>query len=373
MSRDRRLREALERLPVPDAEAAQERAWELVRAGYEQHEPSRRARRARGLVLAIAGAGAALAIGLSPAGARVGDLVAEVGEAVGIGAEDARPALRSLPAAGELLVESGQGVWVVREDGSKRLLGDYSNATWSPRGLFVATADGAQLVVVDPTGDVQWTIPTAGRPTDIRWAGSDSDTRIAYRASGDLYVVAGDGSGNRRLARDVAARPPAWMPLPGVTKVDPAAAGSFGHVLGYLDRNDELQVVAPDTGADVQLLGSQAAELESAVAQDVVASPTETAGATVTREGRRSRLELVEGARSRTVFSGPGRFTDPVWSPDGRWIVLGWRSADQWVFLQPQRPRRVVAIDRISQEFDPGGSGEAARFPRPGEWIMPLR
>ena len=49
-------------------------------------------------------AAVALAIGLSPAGARVGELVREMGDVVGIGEQDAKPALRSLPAAGELLV-----------------------------------------------------------------------------------------------------------------------------------------------------------------------------------------------------------------------------------------------------------------------------
>ncbi len=93
-------------------------------------------------MLAVAAGIAALVIGLSPAGAKVGDLVEQMGDAVGLGEEDAKPALRSLPAAGELLVESAQGPWIVRDDGSKRLLGDYDEATWSPRGLFVAVTEG---------------------------------------------------------------------------------------------------------------------------------------------------------------------------------------------------------------------------------------
>src|SRR5919108_369433 len=52
----------------------------------------------------------------------------ELHETVGI--EHAQPALFSLPSPGRLLVASDAGVWVVREDGSKRLLGPYREASW---------------------------------------------------------------------------------------------------------------------------------------------------------------------------------------------------------------------------------------------------
>ena len=58
------------------------------------------------LALALGGGLAALAIVLSPAGAKVGDLVSDV---VGIGEEDAKPALRSPPAAGELWSSPSRG------------------------------------------------------------------------------------------------------------------------------------------------------------------------------------------------------------------------------------------------------------------------
>ena len=88
-----------------------------------------------------------------------------VAEIVGIGAEDANPALRSLPAAGELLVEPAQGLWLVREEGSKRLLGDYHQASWSSlRGLFVAATDGRGPLALDPAGKVRWTFPRRAGP-----------------------------------------------------------------------------------------------------------------------------------------------------------------------------------------------------------------
>ena len=195
MRRDRELERAFEEVRVPDEAEAEERSWDVIRAAYAEHAPSAPARRGRALVLAVAGGAVVLAIGLSPAGAKVADVVSDVFSPEA-GEPDAKPALRSLPAAGELLVESGEGPWVVRADGSKRLLGDYEQATWSPRGLFVAVTDGRELIAVDPLGEVRWTITAPGQVSDPRWA--PSGFRIAYRSGGDLWVVAGDGTGARR-------------------------------------------------------------------------------------------------------------------------------------------------------------------------------
>jgi len=70
------------------------------------------------------------------------------------------------------------------------------------------------------------------------------------------------------------------------------------------------------------------------------------------------------------LFSGPGRFSDLTWSPDGRWLLFGWRDADQWLFLQPERPRHIVAISNISEQFAPGQAGRTA-FPSVAGWCCP--
>ena len=98
------------------------------------------------LALAVAVVVAALAAVLSSPGRAVLD---EVREAVGV--ERAQPALFSLPAPGRLLVASDAGVWVVQEDGSKRLLGPYREASWSPFGRFVVAARENELAALEPT------------------------------------------------------------------------------------------------------------------------------------------------------------------------------------------------------------------------------
>jgi WD40-like Beta Propeller Repeat len=368
--RERELERALSEMPMADEAGAEERAWEVVSAAYAERTPVRPTYRARRLALALAGGVAALAIGLSPAGAKVGDLVEDV---IGVGEEDAKPALRSLPAAGELLVESEQGVWIVREDGSKRLLGDYREATWSPRGLFVAAASGRQLVAVDPLGEVRWTITAPGPVSDPRW--SPSGFRIAYRSGDDLRAVAGDGTANRLIARDVAPVAPAWRPI-GDAKLAPDGAGS--HVVTYVKRDQDVRTVDVDSGNEV---GTTQRDLDllstpptGGTATGRATSPAGNQLATIRRVGRRDELVLQRdrAGRARVLFSARANLTGPAWSPDGRWLLVGWREANQWLFIRTDRRGRIVAFDRITEQFDPGGTGTAG-FPRVAGWVLPQR
>jgi dipeptidyl aminopeptidase/acylaminoacyl peptidase len=320
------------------------------------------------MAIAAAAGIAALAVGLSPAGAKVGDLVSDV-----IGEEDARPALRSLPAAGELLVESESGPWIVREDGSKRLLGEYEQATWSPRGLFIAVTRGRELIAVEPDGDVRWTITAPARVNDPRW--SPSGFRIAYRSGDDLRVVAGDGTGDELVARDVAPVAPGWRPV-GDSKL---AAAPGGHVLTYIESDRTIRTIDVDSGErlettprDLELLSTP----PSGGSGNRAVSPDGRSLATVRyrRVGRRNELILQHDGRGRerVLFSARGTLTGPAWSPDGRWLLVGLPEADQWLFIRTDGPGRIVAFDRISEQFAPGDRGDAG-FPRVVGWVMPQR
>jgi hypothetical protein len=353
VKRDRELERRLAALRAPEEGEAETRAWPVVREAYAERVPVRPAPRVRRLVLIAAGGAAALAIGLSPAGAKVGDLVSDV---VGIGQEDAKPALRSLPAAGEMLVESQQGVWLVRADGSKRLLGNYDEATWSPHGLYVGATKGRELVALEPDGDVRWTITAPGRVHDPRWGGNRVDTRIAYRSDGDLWVVAGDGTGAHRIARDVAPVAPVWL-----TNV------AAPHALAILDGHRRFQVVDADRGQLLERIAGRSRR--TGLVSGWVTAPTGRDRARVDRHDGRSRVILRTGGRRVVLFSARGRLTGPTWSPDGRWLLIGWPAADQWLFI-PVEHGKTVAIDGIRAQFDPGGTGAGA-FPRPGAWILP--
>ena len=154
--------------------------------------------------LAIALAAMALLAGLilSPAGAAVREWI---DDAFTDGVPNAEPSLTELPGGGRLLVRSAEGPWVVQADGSRRLLGRYREATWSPHGLFVGASAGRTLSALEPDGTPRWSISAGSAIENPRW--SPSGFRIAYRAGRDLRVVDADGTGDRSVDAGVAPFP----------------------------------------------------------------------------------------------------------------------------------------------------------------------
>jgi hypothetical protein len=391
--REARLREALLDVRVPGAAGAEQRASRLVRAAYAASPPALRPRRLRG---ARRGLQAALAVGLlavaiSPAGAAVRDWV---GETVDPPPEPALPALTSLPAPGELLVDSSRGPWIVREDGSRRLLGDYAQSAWSPRGLFVAATEPGQILALDPIGEVRWTVTRSGPVGDPAW--STDGYRVAYLNGGTLRVVAGDGTDDRAVERPVAPVRPAWLPGPT-------------HLIAFADREGRVRAVDADSGApkfatapgpiptrlawsedgsrllvvepgglrildrDGGLVWSRPAPagMEYGAAALVPGSDRVAAVLGSRAAPRRSELLLLgpAGPPAR-LFAGPGRFTGVEPSPDGGWLLLAWQSADQWLFLDLANPQRVVAVAGISAQFSPGTTSPPP-FPELAGWCCP--
>ncbi|MGH2988804.1 MAG: WD40 repeat domain-containing protein [Solirubrobacterales bacterium] len=398
-----RLRELLRDRPIPDEEAAEERAWRVVRVAFEERDrkpaPAVHRRRAR-LVLALAAALVlAAALALTPAGAKVGDLISDV---VDPGRERAEPVLTELPTGGRLLVESSRGPWIVQPDGSKRLLGDYDYATWSPSGLFVAVTRGHELIAVvgdqsavgEPAGTVRWSLARPQRVRDPVWVGPQVATRIAYRSGDSLRVVAGDGTDDRLLDPRVSDTSPAWKP-------------GGRHLLSYADRNGRVRLVNADSGRELWASGRITTDIENLAwspdgqsllvltssffvlldesGRSIAKGPTGEAAEAAAFSPRSGRIALVrrsagkaptgrselvllgpDGFGERRLFNGPGRFTDVTWSPDGEWLLLSWKEADQWLFIRPS-DERVVAVSNISRQFDPGAS-EPAPFPRVAGW-----
>jgi len=299
---------------APREAEARERAWEVVRSAYESREPVTWPRRHARPLIAGAVVAAAVAAVLSPPGRSV---VHSLRKAVGV--ENAQTELFSLPAHRRLLVSGTGGAWVVNADGSRRRLGAYRDAAWSPHGLYVAATKADELVAVDPKGNVRWTLPRRA-PRFPAWTGTRTDTRIAYLAGGKLHVVAGDGTGDRTIG-PAAPVPPVWLP-------GRVVAYSNGHALvGYaVDSNSALRRVR---------IGPS--------------------GVTIRRHAGQS--EVVSGGR--VLFRGTGVFKQVVRSPDGRWLLVTWPTADQWVFIQIH-PRKIVGVSRISSQF--GG------FPHVGGW-----
>jgi Tol biopolymer transport system component len=68
-----------------------------------------------------------------------------------------------------------------------------------------------------------------------------------------------------------------------------------------------------------------------------------------------------EASAARRLFSGSGAFEDLTWSPDGRWISVGWSTADQWLFLRADGGA-IRAVANVSEQF------RSRSFPRVEGW-----
>jgi hypothetical protein len=376
---ERELREALRTVPVD--EDARARTQQVVRAAYAEREPQP-VRRRWAPVLAVVACALVAAVVVASMNAP-GDAVARwVKQVLGEGHPDPRPALVRVPGGGRLLVGTADSAWVVSPDGSRRRLGDYAGASWSPHGLFVVVWRGGELTAVEPTGRVRWSLARKGRITAARWAPGDG-YRVAYLSGGALRVLNGDGTGDRAFAR---ARPvaPSWRP-------------GTAYVLAYADPRGRVRVVNVDTGRE---LWRTAPTLVSKIAWSpngrrlVVATPrrlllfardgrrltmrTAPRGAVIDdvswspqgrlaevwREARASQI-VVSG---RTVFTGSGQFGSIAWSPSGRRLLVPWPAADQWLFVNVDGGR-AAAVANIERQFARGPARRS--FPDAVEWCCP--
>jgi dipeptidyl aminopeptidase/acylaminoacyl peptidase len=391
---ERHIRELFSNTRAPDEEGAEERSWSVVHAAFNDSDrvPAHRHWNRLRVAVAVLTLAALAAAALSPAGEAIGDWVRDV---VKPGRKAAERALVSLPAPGRLLVISDQGPWIVQKDGSKRLLGRYDDASWSPHGLFVVATSSNQVVAVEPDGHVRWSLGRAGPVRRARW--SPDGFRIAYLDGQSLRVVAGDGTGDRSLARHVAPTAPAWRP-------------GAGHVLAFADWQGRVRVVRADSRrplwrsprGDIPLQLSWSADGRRLVAiaghdlrefndrgtlvQDLrlprglraeagVFAPSGRGFALVRYSSRSGKSQVVllrpgTNRPERRVFSGAGRFSALSWSPNGRWLLLAWRDADQWLFIRSAAVRRVQAVSNISHQFNPGARRESV-FPDLGGWCCP--
>jgi hypothetical protein len=371
------MAQELERLALAGEEEAAERSWQVVRAAFAARTPTPAVRRPSLRAAAVAVAAVAVVAAAAAAATSAGrGVVDELRRAVGI--ESASPVLSSLPTGGSVLVSGRGGSWIVGPDGSRRRLGGYPEASWSPFGRFVIAveADRRQLTALEPDGDVRWTIARPGPIRLPRWGGTADDTRIAYLSRGALRVVAGDGRPDRQLAARVLPVAPAWRPGPR-------------HVLAFVDGGGAVVMVDSDTGAvraraeplhevrelqwsgdgrlllvraarglavlDGQgrrryaLLGREAAPVADAtfVGRGVAFVQWADGGSSVWHVPRLA----ADRSAARRVFEGAGRIDGVHPSPDGRWLLLSWPSADQWVFVRTAGAPRIDGVDGIWRQL----------------------
>lgn len=413
------LGEALREAAVPERTDAEERGRRVVTAAFEQRRAGRfsvpggrkGAPRERGgrvpslprLALGLALTTLLAALLLSPAGAAVRDWV---GDTFTTSTPRPEPTLARVPGGGRLLVQTGEGPVVVQPDGSRRLLGDYEGATWSPHGLFVAAVKKRSLSALEPDGTPRWSVTAAQRVAVPRW--SPSGERIAYRSGFDLRVIAGDGTEDRLLAGSTAAGtspdarvspayvPPAWSPtgedalayvtgagrlriLDSETGAVLAAAPTLQRIT-WMDWADGGRKILEASPGALRLRPIWRAGHPSrpalgnahglplppgATVNDAALAPqSPLVAASIThwrKHGTYSEVIVFRpGQGERTLLSVPGSLGQVEWSPDGRRLLVAWPGANQWLFL-PLGRGKGRAIANISRAIAP--SGRPTSFP----------
>jgi len=382
---EHRLRAELRRTRPPDAAETQQRARAVVLAAYDGARasagtnppppPRRRVGAALPVAVALLLALVGGAVAATPPGEAVTDWVRDLLGRSSPAPEPA-PALTRLPGDGRVLVAGASGAWIVHADGSRRRLGAYDEATWSPRGLFVGAVRGRQLVALDSGGDVRWALARPDRVHDPRWA--PSGFRVAYRSGSSLRVVAGDGSADRLVADRVAPVAAAWRPAEGRNE------------LAYVDGAGRVVVVDADSGRTLARLrpgvtprrlqwtpsgerllasGVRGVRLlsmaRSARTLATATTGTEFADTVLSPDGRRiallrrstttARAEVLVtkiAGRPRSLFGAAGPIRSLTWSPGGRLILADWAGADQWLFLPAHAGARASAVAGIAAQFD---------------------
>jgi len=375
------MRRELEQIEIPGEHGARDRTWQTTIAAFAEREPvaGRPTRRLVAIAVAVA-AVAIVAAALSPPGRAVFHAIRET-----VGVQKAQPALFSLPAPGRLLVTSSGGAWVVQADGSKRHLGNYSSASWSPHGRYVVATRRNALYTLTPTGEERWSL---ARP-DVRfprWTGTETDTRIAYLTTSRLHVVGGDGKGDVDAGGTVGG-------LSAAARIAPAWRPGAKRVLAFANTRGRVSAVDVDAGSDfwqpparsapfmapqrlewsgdgerlllvtkdkLVLFGTRSAaplDVRSQHIVDAAFRPGTRDIAVIQRPGEVSQVILGK----KVLFSTAGDLRGLTWSPDGRWLLVGLPEADQWVFVRGDG-RRIVAVSNVSEQFRSRG------FPRVEGW-----
>jgi hypothetical protein len=402
------LDQALREVSIPEPAVAERRGLAVVEAAYAEQDGRRgsasdKARPALPrLALALGIATLLAALLLSPAGAAVRGWVDDTFSA---SVPRPEPTLAHIPGGGRLLVQTGVGPLVVQPSGSRHLLGDYEEASWSPHGLFVAAVKGRTLSALEPDGTPHWSLTAPARVSDPRW--SPSGYRIAYRSGDELRIVAGDGSGDHLVNPDTAPVAPAWSPFGtqelayvnaggqlriadsekavGPSGAPPDMAGAPAGRVTQIDWSAGGQLILEVARGGLHLQRTRLSKLEGRTEFGARTALTLPAGASVVDAALAPRRPLVAasithwrkhgtysevlvfrpGQSPRTLLSVPGSLGQVEWSPDGKRLLIAWPGANQWLFL-PLGRGKGRAIADISKAIS--ADGRPHSFPRIEGW-----
>ncbi|HEY6397613.1 MAG TPA: hypothetical protein VIX82_09190 [Solirubrobacteraceae bacterium] len=394
--REARAKWLLQGISVPDEVGAQERAWAVAHSAYvgRLSVPPRRSRLRFVPVPALL-LGIAVILELTPAGAAVRRLI---NSALSV-RNPTTSLVISLPARGSrLLVTAPGGTWIVKDHGDKRRLGQWDVATWSPRGLYLATADAHRLAAINPAGVVVWSTPVE-HAHYLRWfepAGS-YNSRISFISGSSLWIVTGDNMPRDRAsgaqpkwiaAARVAQVGAAWRPGSQYELVYASASrqivsiddigrrvwttrrmASAPMLLAFSGDGSRLLVLSKNQATVLNGAGQPLGSVTAAPGQQFVDGALSSNGHTLALLSDRT-VTLVDWQAGRgiqqAVFTtrlvrNRGGLRQLAWSPDGQWLLATWPSADEWVFIHATGAPTDQIVSHVSEQF-------RGVFPQIGGW-----
>ena len=345
------------------SDEAEERAWQVVRAAYAEREPVAWPRRHVRPLVAGALVAAVVAAVAEPAGP-LGRPLAAQGRRRAAGRAGALLAADAGAAAGdEPRRERGSCTTTARSGCSAR----YRDAAFSPHGRFVAATRANQLVALDPKGNVRWTLARPG-PRFPAWTGTQHGH--AHRLPlGRPAAHRGRRRHRRPRGRPCSSGRPGLATRPGSrarVRREPQVRGRDER----RQRNDRPATQQLGAGSEARLVERRSLAGVRATRDSRLRPHRSRGGGGRPLRGDlrprcRLRREDTEAAAiraagigssvfslasGRTFFNGSGVLSQLVSSPDGRWLLLAWPTANQWVFVR-LHPRKIVGVSRVTQQF----------------------
>jgi len=234
---------------------------------------------------------------------------------------------------GQRLSPTNAGIFVVNlEDGSRQVLGPGTWPSLSPDGARAAYgwSDGLHIVDLD-TGENRLLPGTTDFDYNPRW--SPDGLQLAFVRIDDLnlYLVNADGSSMQRVT------------------VGP----EYEQLIGWLPEGQTLAYVFPGPeGLQLRFM-----DLTTGVQRDGFVIDAKGANATISPDGQMiAFIERVPGGMEyglyvsrldgseRSLIAQPEHWgiSDPVWSPDGVWLIVGVSDAN---LLKPEVTPALINLD----------------------------